>query len=1167
MILLLAFLLLSAATSPAQIVISQIYGGGGNSGATYKNDFVELFNPGASPVSLGGWSVQYASASGTSWQVTALSGTLQPGHYYLVQEAAGTGGTTPLPTPDSTGGINMSGTAGKVALVNSTTALSGSCPTGFVDLVGFGTANCFQGTGATPAPSNTTAVLRNNNGCSNSSNNSADFAAGAPNPRNSSSASFTCPASLPPSGSGAALPANIESGDTVLLTVLVTPGSNPASTSLAVTADLSAIGGLSSQTLYDDGATGGDATAADNIFSYQTAVSGVPGTLTFPATITDAQGRSGNASISVKIISPVPGDHHLAIHDIQGPGDVSPYNGQRIATEGIVTLRKSNGFFLQAPESEYDADPNTSEGVFVFTSSAPPASAQVGNLVKVVGTVQEFSPSSDLLSPPMTEIGAFEIANTLTTGNTLPGAVALSAADVSPAGKFDQLEKYEGMRVHVDSLTATGPTEGSISEPNATSTSFGTFDGVITGYPRPFREPGIEDPDPIPDPPCCIPRFDANPERIRVNTTFLGTGTLEVATGAVVTNLTGPLDYQFRTYMIDAEPGAALASAGMSLIPADAPDGTEFTIATMNLERFFDTADDPATSDAVLTSTAFNHRLNKVSLAIRNVLHLPDVIGVEEMENIGALAALANKINNDAPGAGYLPFLVEGNDIGGIDVGFLVKSSVSVVDVQQYGKTDHYFNPATGDPYVVNGNPDVLNDRPPLVLAATVSANGQTLPFCAVVNHLRSLSGVDSVTDDRVRQKRLQEAQFLAGLINSLQSTGSPQSCGGNVVSVGDYNAYEFNDGYVDVLGTLLGTADPNADMASGTVVPTGLSDLAFTLPPDKRYSYVFDATAQILDHLLVNTPMNRRVTRFQYAHSNADFPESLRNDANRPERYSDHDIGIAYFALPVPPPVLSLPANMTVEATGPNGAVVSFNATADSNGTPTSVTCDPASGTTFGLGVTTVTCSSSDARGNTATGSFTITVQDTTPPVVTVTGVAQGATYLLGKVPVAGCSASDAVSGVAVQPTVAITGGAGDGVGSFTATCSGAQDGAGNVTPPVSATYNVGYAFGGFLPPAGNPAKAGSTIPLKWALLDGSGHIVGSLASIISLQVAPSDCVTVGPPAQNAAATGGTTLRFDPASGQFHFNWSTKGMTPGCYGVLLGLDDGSSKSLIVTLR
>jgi DNA/RNA endonuclease G (NUC1) len=171
-------------TPSSGIVISQVYGGGGNSGATYKNDFIELHNIGATPVSLNGWSVQYAASGGTSWQKTDLTGTLQPGLYYLVQEGAGSGGTTALPTPNASGGIAMSATAGKVALVSNNTLLTGSCPLGapVVDFVGFGTAaNCAEGS-PTPTLSNTTAALRGN---ADTDNNAADFTVGAPNPRNS----------------------------------------------------------------------------------------------------------------------------------------------------------------------------------------------------------------------------------------------------------------------------------------------------------------------------------------------------------------------------------------------------------------------------------------------------------------------------------------------------------------------------------------------------------------------------------------------------------------------------------------------------------------------------------------------------------------------------------------------------------------------------------------------------------------------------------------------------------------------------------------------------------------------------------------------------------------------------------------------------------------------
>lgn len=98
------------------VVISQVYGGGGNSGATLKHDFVELYNRTAAPVDVTGWSVQYASSTGTTWQRTSLTGTIAPGGHYLIQQAQGAGGTAALPTPDATGTIAMSATAGKVVL-------------------------------------------------------------------------------------------------------------------------------------------------------------------------------------------------------------------------------------------------------------------------------------------------------------------------------------------------------------------------------------------------------------------------------------------------------------------------------------------------------------------------------------------------------------------------------------------------------------------------------------------------------------------------------------------------------------------------------------------------------------------------------------------------------------------------------------------------------------------------------------------------------------------------------------------------------------------------------------------------------------------------------------------------------------------------------------------
>jgi uncharacterized protein len=166
------------------LVVNEVYGGGGNSGATYTNDFIEITNRGSSAVSVDGFSVQYHPSSATgSWQVTQLSGSIQPGALYLVAEAAGSGGTQSLPTPQATGTIAMSGTAGTVALVNGTSALgcadSATCQSASVDLVGYGTAAISETAPATGA-SNTSSVQRKD--AADTDDNSSDFVAAAPTP-------------------------------------------------------------------------------------------------------------------------------------------------------------------------------------------------------------------------------------------------------------------------------------------------------------------------------------------------------------------------------------------------------------------------------------------------------------------------------------------------------------------------------------------------------------------------------------------------------------------------------------------------------------------------------------------------------------------------------------------------------------------------------------------------------------------------------------------------------------------------------------------------------------------------------------------------------------------------------------------------------------------------
>ncbi len=775
---------------PPPIVISQVYGGGGNSGATFTHDFIELFNPTSTTVNVTGWSVQYASSTGTSWNVTSLSGSIPPGRYYLVQQAAGAGGTTALPAPDATGSAPMAAGSGKVALVNSGAPLTGACPTaGVVDFVGYGGANCFEGSLAAPAPSNTNAIHRARGGCRDTDDNRADFSIGSPNPRNSSSPERSC----------------------------------------------------------------------------------IP------------QVRS--------------------IPEIQGSGASSPFEGVDVTTTGIVTALKQNfsggsysinGFFMQSAVSnpanpDSDGNPATSEGIFVFTSTPPPVF--VGDVVTVNAAVVEFF--------GLTQLSVFDPIVVISSGNPLPHPIALDSTILDPAGTSDQLERLEGMRVHAPSVMSVSPTD-----------NFGEIYTVLAGVPRTFREPGIEVSAPLPDgTPCCVPRFDGNFERLMIDSDGIaGTSQLVVTSNVTINGVIGPLDYSFGNYKVLPE-GPLDASGNMTATPVPAPMPNEFTIASYNMLSLS------------ASNANFNDRLNKASLAIRNLMRTPDIIGVAEVINIETLTALAEKVNSDAVAAGdldprYEAYLLVGNDRfpNEINVGLLVRlERVEVVEVFQRGKGLTFTNPTTG-------SQDLLFERPPLVLRARIQTpTGSKFPVTVVSNHLQSL--IDTELTDargaRQREKRRIQAEFTANLAQELQSE--------NLVLVGDFNAYQFNDGYVDVIGTIKGTPAPAHEVVLGSfdlVDPdlTALVDTAFTAP-GQRYSYVFGGNAQALDHVIVDSEMLARTTRYAHVRANADFPTAFRNDPSRVEGSSDHDMPVGFFCFPfeitsaaVDKPVLRVPNHNMVD-------------------------------------------------------------------------------------------------------------------------------------------------------------------------------------------------------------------------------------------------------------
>ena len=543
----------------------------------------------------------------------------------------------------------------------------------------------------------------------------------------------------------------------------------------------------------------------------------------------------------------------LEIHEIQGSGASSPHAGKLVETlDNIVTALTTNGFFIQTPSSRADALPETSQGIFVFTGSAPTVS--VGDQVDVTAKVDEFFEFTELATPTITVDSS---------GHELPAAVMFGATLPSPApsaGSPAPLERFEGMRVRVENAVVTGPTN-----------QFGETAVVATGA-RAYREPGIAYPG---LPGAAV--WDGNPEIFEIDGDVTGSPAAFVA-GAVIDVAEGPLAYSFGDYQI--WPTTLTYGAQPDIFRAvRARNAGEFTVGSQNLLRFFDADGTNGPDDGTPTPAQFEARLAKASLHIRTALGSPDILVIEEVENIDTANALASRLNADDSSLGYSAHLLEGHDIGGIDTGVLVRSTVAVNSVTQLGYDSE-----------LSLDNSKLHDRPPVIVDATYIGNGAAFPITVIGVHNRSLGGVEgtSPSANRVRQKRLEQALEIANYVQGLQ-TANPSR---RVVLTGDFNAFEFSDGYVDAIGIITGNLDPAGAVHPGhvDVVNPNLVDLITTLPASERYTFVFDGSAQALDHTLTTTSLSPYLRGLQIARGNADAPLALRDDPTTPLATSDHD-------------------------------------------------------------------------------------------------------------------------------------------------------------------------------------------------------------------------------------------------------------------------------------
>ncbi|MGH7494741.1 MAG: lamin tail domain-containing protein [bacterium] len=547
------------------------------------------------------------------------------------------------------------------------------------------------------------------------------------------------------------------------------------------------------------------------------------------------------------------------IFEIQGSGLVSPFATLSVTTEqNLVIALSANGFFMQTPASRSDNDSQTSDGIFVFTGSAP--TVNVGDLVNVTGQVFEFFNFTEFSNNPSVTL--------VSSGNALPPAVQLdgSMPSASQPQSATEFERWEGMLVEISFGVVCASNQVFGSDPVAE-----VF--IVAGPNRPFREPGIVFPG-LPG----LPVWDGNPELLELDLDRLGQPNAMIPAGCTF-SATGVIGFEFGDY----EFWPVQYSVNTLPFPrAVRPRNSgEITVATLNMHRFFDDVDDPNLTEPVPSALEYANKLNKFSLYIRTLLDAPEILAVEEAENLNALQDLANRIQSDDAALVYAPYLAEGNDIGGIDVGFLVRNTVAVNAVTQLGATELF-----------SLDNSRLHDRPPLLLDATLPG-GQALSVVAL--HMRSLNGIDDAAQGpRVRQKRHEQAVSVANMIQGLQN-GDPNI---RLVITGDFNAFQFTDGYVDVLGQIMGTpANASQALIPGTdLVNPDLINKVQSLPADEQYSFVFAGSAQVLDHMLVSQALDTLVSGIQYARANADAAEILEPDGTTALRSSDHDGLVLYI-------------------------------------------------------------------------------------------------------------------------------------------------------------------------------------------------------------------------------------------------------------------------------
>jgi 5'-nucleotidase len=392
----------SAQANPAGtgLVIAEVYGAGGNSGAVLNADFVELYNPTAGPLSLNGLSVQYRSGGNGVGGTQALPNVdVAPGRTYLIQMSATGANGAALPSPDlvAAPAIAMAAGGGQIILGVGSSFGTGNLAgvAGITDMVGANGASSFE-TAATTAAASTTLSLNRNAAGADTDSNAADFSTAAPTPHNAAYDPNTVTVTSPGAKSG-------------IVGIPITPF------------ELEATGGTPPYTWTKVGMPPGITLAPDGT------VSGTPSTAGSYNPVVEAADSNDPAISDTETFSfNIAANPSLSsIADVQGTGATTPANGQLVEVEGEVTAAYPtgglNGFYIQTPGA--DATPNASDGIFVYGGSSGFTSyPAIGESVSVIGTAGEFSGQTQITATDAAVSTIADLPGDVVAKTQIPGA-------------------------------------------------------------------------------------------------------------------------------------------------------------------------------------------------------------------------------------------------------------------------------------------------------------------------------------------------------------------------------------------------------------------------------------------------------------------------------------------------------------------------------------------------------------------------------------------------------------------------------------------------------------------------------------------------------------------------------------------------------------------------